>query len=47
MGNDGSFTMYIDLVKNEFAVSSTATTRFPLKDNIEDMFRVVREVSNK
>lgn len=32
-------------VNNEFAVSSTATERFPVMDNIKDMFDKVREVS--
>ena len=45
MGTDGSHTLFIDLVKEEFAVGSTATERFPLLDNIVDMFRKVREVS--
>ena len=45
MGNDGSHTMYVDLVNEEFAVSSTSKVRFPLMDNIVDMFNKVREVS--
>ena len=45
MGDDGDFTLYVDLVNNEFAVSSTATERFPVMDNIKDMFDKVREVS--
>ena len=45
MGDDGSHTMYVDLVNNQFAVSSTATERFPVMDNIKDMFDKVREVS--
>ena len=45
MGDEGSHTMYVDLVNNEFAVSSTATERFPVMDNIKDMFDKVREVS--
>ena len=45
MGDDGDFTLYVDLVNNEFAVSSTATERFPVMDNIKDMFNKVREVS--
>lgn len=45
MGDDGDFTLYVDLVNNEFAVSSTATERFPVMDNIRDMFDKVREVS--
>ena len=43
MGNDGQFTMYIDLVKGEFATSSISTDRRELKDNIVDMFNVVRQ----
>lgn len=42
MGDDGQYTMYIDLVNQEFAKSSTSKERFPLKDNIRDMFEVVR-----
>lgn len=42
MGNDGQFTMYIDLVKHEFAKSSTATERYPLPDDIKPMFKKVR-----
>lgn len=45
MGNDGQATMFIDLVKNEFAVGSTYTDRFPIMDNIVDMFNKVKEVS--
>lgn len=43
MGNDGNFTMYIDLVEKQFATSSISTTRYNLKDNIEDMFKVILE----
>lgn len=32
-------------INNQFAVSSTATERFPVMDNIKDMFDKVREVS--
>ena len=42
MGDDGQNTMYIDLVKGEFALSSTAETRYPILDNVEDMFEVIR-----
>ena len=47
MGNDGQFTLFIDLVKEEFAVGSTATERFPLMNNIVDMFNKVKQVSRK
>ena len=42
MGDDGQFTMYIDLVKQEFARSSVSEKRFKLLDNIKDMFSVQR-----
>lgn len=42
MGDDGNFTMYIDLVKKEFAISSTSLKRHPLLDNIKDMFEIVK-----
>lgn len=47
MGNDGSTTQFIDLVENTYSVSSTSPLeeRFPIKDNIIDMFRHVREIS--
>lgn len=44
MGDDGSFTMYVDAVNQEFAKSSTSTERCPLEDNIKTMFDRVREV---
>lgn len=43
MGDDGNFTMYIDMVKKEFAKSSISTNRYELLDNIEDMFNIVKE----
>jgi len=42
MGDDGQYTMYIDLVKRQYATSSTSTTRHPLAPSIEEMFGVVR-----
>lgn len=44
MGDDGQHTMYIDLVKQEYAKNSTSTERFPLTDNIVDMFQKVRSL---
>ena len=47
MGSDGQFTMYIDAVNQEFAVSSTSTERYHLlKKDIKEMFLKVRTVSN-
>jgi hypothetical protein len=42
MGTDGQFTMYIDAVSQEFAVSSTSVTRYPLKGTIEEIFSKVQ-----
>lgn len=42
MGDDGQFTMYIDLVNREFAKSSTSEERYDLKEDIVDMFDVVK-----
>lgn len=41
-GDDGTATMYVDLVKKRFAKTSTSEERFDLLDNIEDMFNVIR-----
>lgn len=43
MGDDGQFTMYIDAVHREYAVSSTVATRYPLEPDIQTMFQTVRE----
>ena len=43
MGDDGSATMYVDMVNREFAKSSTSTERYPLMDNIKDMFEKIRQ----
>ena len=43
MGDDGDFTMYIDLVKKEFASSSISSIRFKLKDDIKEMFKIIQK----
>lgn len=43
MGDDGSFSLYIDSVKCEFAKSSVSVERFPIMDDIADMFKKVNE----
>ncbi len=43
MGDDGESTMYIDLVEEKFGISSTATERYPLHDDIDSMFKFVRD----
>jgi len=44
MGDDGAATMYVDMVKREFAKSSTSTERYPLEDRIETMFEKIKIV---
>ena len=48
MGNDGQYTMFIDLVRNTFSTSSTTQfeNRHPILDNINDMFKVIRMENN-
>ncbi|MBQ8298414.1 MAG: radical SAM protein [Clostridia bacterium] len=43
MGDDGKFTMYIDMVNKQFARSSTSKVRYDLKPTIDEMFRAVKE----
>lgn len=38
MGDDGNYTFYIDLVDKTFAKNSVSDERYPLLDNIDDMF---------
>ena len=47
MGDDGQFTMYIDLVNKKFAKSSISNKRYKLLDNIEDMFEIVKGETNE
>ena len=42
MGNDGNFTMYIDLVNKKFAKNSISEKRYDLLDNIKEMFNIVK-----
>jgi hypothetical protein len=41
-GCDATHTMYIDLVKREFAATSTSAERYALKDTIDEMFAEVK-----
>lgn len=43
MGGDGTFTMYVDLAKEEFASSSTSERHKIDSDDIRDLFRRVRK----
>ena len=40
MGDDGQYTMYIDMVNRKFAKNSIAETRYDLLD---DMFAIVKQ----
>ena len=42
MGDDGECTMYVDLVEQKFAKSSTSTQRFAISDDIKDMFGKIK-----
>jgi len=44
MGDDGQFTMYVDLVNKQYAKCSIAplNERYPLTDDIKDMFQKIR-----
>ena len=48
MGEDGATTCFIDCVANTYSVSSTSPLdeRFPLKDNIKEMFNHIRTLRN-
>ena len=42
MGDDGTMTFYIDMVEGVFAKNSLSMERWPIMDNIDDMFNKVR-----
>lgn len=42
LGSDGKFSMYVDLVNQEFAKSSVSTERYPITENIRDMFNKIK-----
>jgi hypothetical protein len=46
MGEDGQYTMYLDLVNSQYAVSSTFETRFNIPNNatMKELFKHVREL---
>lgn len=46
MGDDGSFTMYVDAVNRQFAKSSISDERYDLMDDIADMFKVIKDGVN-
>jgi putative Fe-S oxidoreductase len=42
-GDDGTHTMYIDLVKKQFAKTSTSIKRYDLLVDVDDMFKIIKE----
>lgn len=44
MGDEGYFTMYIDLVEEKFAKNSYASERFKLENYIDNMFARIKEI---
>lgn len=47
MGDDGNFTMYVDLVKKQYALSSVSVRHNITSDNIEDLFANVINEANE
>jgi hypothetical protein len=47
MGEDGDYTFYIDMVEGMFAKDSLSMERYPLMDNIDDMFNFLRNQKEK
>lgn len=43
MGDDGQFTMYVDLVNEVYAKNSTSETTYPLTGDIVEMFQFIKE----
>lgn len=45
MGDDGQFTMYLDLTKDEFAKNSASPRRYKIQpgQTIRDLFKIIRE----
>lgn len=42
MGDDGQFTMYVDMVNRKFAQNSTSNVRYDLLEEITEMFKVIK-----
>ena len=45
MGDEGEYTFFIDAVNKKFAISSLADEQYDLMNNVDDMFRMVREIT--
>lgn len=42
MGEDGESSMYIDLVKRRFAISSTSELSYPIEGSVEGMLEIIK-----
>ena len=42
MGNEGEYTFFIDAVNKKFAMSSLAEKQYDLMDDVDDMFRYIK-----
>ena len=42
MGDEGSYTFYIDAVNKKFALSSLSPIQYDLNDNVDEMFNYIR-----
>lgn len=43
MGNDGMYSMYLDLVTGTFSKNSISSTKYPIQGTIEEMFKIIKE----
>ena len=47
MGDDGSFTLYVDLVSESFARNSITDVKYPIDGmNVDEMFKVIQKEKN-
>ena len=46
MGDEGQYTFFIDAVNKKFAVSSLSEEQYNLMDNVDDMLKYVRRITN-
>lgn len=44
MGDDGEFTMYVDIVKGYFSQNSMSEMKYYLLDDIDDMFSIIKSL---
>ena len=47
MGDEGTYTFYIDAVTKKFAISSMDETQYEWLDSVEDMFAYIRNLTTK